>query len=66
MADWQPIATAPKDQVIDVFCNGKRYANVHRTSDKGWGAWANEEGAIIIHEHWNWPTHWAPLPEPPK
>lgn len=75
MSKWQPIATAPKDGPILVWDSRQR------TSRVAFFATALEDGsqdwiyarrlnfddpthaiAFIVQE----PTHWMPLPEPPK
>ena len=56
---WQPIATAPKD-AGDVWA-------ANADGDQ-WVAWQMSDGS------WEWndeyiddpPTHWRPLPDPPK
>ena len=68
--DWQPIETAPKDGtkiILGQFDKTKdRYGRVrvdywHKVSDagsySGWGEFNNR--------FWP-PTHWMPLPAPPK
>lgn len=77
--EWQPIETAPRDgralllwgiyageingikdvQVIDVgyYSNGK--------SDYGSEGWWNSSGGDA-YACWVRPTHWMPLPNPPK
>jgi hypothetical protein len=73
MNDWQPIETAPKDgrQVI-VVVDGRvkigRWANV-----------INTDHGVVTYAHQGWsipdmfafgntpePSHWMPLPDPPK
>jgi len=70
---WQPIETAPKDGTLFVavgFVKEHAYATVG-----GFELWDIEEGIWGFHDHnaseWfedekDWPTHWMPLPEPPK
>jgi hypothetical protein len=71
MKDWQPIETAPKDasQVllwdgvavsIGYRCNGhtKPYHATVRGEDANWDDYG---GDPILS-----PTHWMPLPDPPK
>jgi len=60
---WQPIATAPKDEMFIYYekRDGKRCVGLaYLAKDGGWrdseGAWTNRIN----------PTHWRPLPELPK
>lgn len=67
MMEWQPIETAPKDGTeIIVYTATKRITT----------AWFCEETKLWPHDevysedgepcNVGWPTHWMPLPEPPK
>jgi hypothetical protein len=71
MSEWQSIETAPKDRKILIL--GKDYVSV--------GKWDSNEFAKNPKPHFksergylhgkrweldNQPTHWMPLPEPPK
>jgi hypothetical protein len=64
---WQPIETAPKDgTVINVWAEDIRFPAVFWTDhDIEW--WHVTDG-----KHGPWPlrgpspTHWMPLPDPPK
>jgi len=60
-AGWQPIETAPQDAWILAFWSGLRApappSVVRWQSD----CWCDEEGEPLIE-----PTHWMPLPAPPK
>ncbi len=68
MSDWQPIETAPLDAtevlIVAVFDNGINplYAvasnDGHGWRDMGDMGWGGTDGIE--------PTHWMPLPEPPK
>lgn len=71
MAEWQPIETAPANEFILVWCvppYDEEVAPVWvvRKDDDGdfWiehdadGMWMSASHAV--------PTHWMPLPEPPK
>lgn len=61
MAEWQPIETAPRKGKPLLLCN-KNQGNVMAV------AWWS------VHQYWKYtgggvfwqPTHWMPLPEPPK
>lgn len=72
MSEWQPIETAPKDGThIDLWADGERLADCF---------WA--EGEDYGHDDCHWrqcyaeasssfqtaydPSHWMPLPAPPK
>ena len=62
---WQPIETAPKDGTkvlaiaVDDIRNGTPHMSIARKSSRG--HWLTEPGAWAIY-----PTHWMPLPAPPK
>lgn len=78
MSEWQPIETAPKDGTFVLLCGGTG----DYSSDRGWpfppvvvAQWVN----LPLHKHWRYasydsgyygevenPTHWMPLPEPPR
>jgi hypothetical protein len=56
--DWQPIETAPKDDETWVLAfNGDEYAVCIWTGEY----WSDNEYMMRPQ-----PTHWMPLPEPPK
>lgn len=60
--DWQPIETAPKDG-SRVLINRKGYAEPICVGwySQDWKEWKSVPG------EWSWkPTHWMPLPDPPK
>ena len=64
MSEWQPIDTAPKDQTCLVSTPGGAvwWATFRlRGTRTGWRWEAPGLGAL----RWQ-PTHWMPLPEPPK
>lgn len=65
MADWQPIETAPRDGTEFIACwqpEGYDYQLVN--ADTYW--WGRGE-CFISHEAGRIePTHWMPLPAPPK
>jgi hypothetical protein len=67
---WQPIETAPKATRVLVWLNGRvevaEYANPMEGTPKDAGHWwwvpdDNEFVTSDVH-----PTHWMPLPDPPK
>lgn len=63
--NWQPIETAPKDEHTDILLYGILVHTGGAYMDIG--RWTNYQGGF-----WSWsaddsePTHWMPLPEPPK
>lgn len=62
--DWQPIETAPKDEVIDLWSQeGGRYP------DAVWGVCGDVEGWTDANDHGNLGcgmfTHWRDRPAPP-
>ena len=57
--DWQPITTAPTGQWVLVYFERFRdYAVCHLNDD---GVWEDEDVSRYTS-----PSHWMPLPEPPK
>jgi hypothetical protein len=65
MIEWQPIETAPKDGLTDIlmFQNGGIYMATWcplGPSQKPRFGWVSNTGYQLE------PTHWMPLPEPPK
>lgn len=61
MSDWQPIASAPKDgrEILIGWTDSSRiFIAIFEI-----GRWRDaEDGEAFPFE----PTHWMPLPEPPK
>ena len=76
MSDWKPIESAPKDgtqvlitggtaEVCDyqaTFVGAVGIAFWDVTRDHWHGNEANAHDEFYVHK----PTHWMPLPEPPK
>lgn len=66
MGEWRPISTAPKDGDILVYADGEQFVAFWGTAiEDGSGAWVFARGinvAFIVRS----PTHWQPLPAPPK
>lgn len=73
---WQPIETAPKDRVVDLWANGRRWTDCrfgpvdYKTTGPAWGrdgGKAQEHGysgkTVVEVEN---PTHWMPPPNPPS
>ena len=77
MTEWQPIETAPTDGTSVIIATEQGdfgQAEFHRSQfepfhlDGGW-FWMSEYGQYWIHkkmQRCGEPTHWMPLPEPPK
>lgn len=60
MTDWQPIETAPKDGTeVIAYDDGVYISHWYVTNPQIFGWWAGDAGGIN-------PTHWMPLPTPPK
>ena len=66
---WKPISTAPKDVSILLFCNSVsvtmycgryRYGQPYEPQPHEI-VWRCDSSGRFSH-----PTHWMPLPEPPK
>jgi len=72
MSDWQPIETAPKDGTeILVFVPPSTYTRGYVRSVQWrdhdidfWHVEDNKHGPFPLRG--GSPTHWIPLPEPPK
>jgi hypothetical protein len=66
MSEWQPIETAPKDgQPILVWRDsGVHIMRWRIRRDDGNGFW--DEWHVGVRHLKIQPTHWMPLPEPPK
>ena len=69
MREWQQIETAPKDQEILM------YFGADALSPFSVGCWTRQwemQSIGISHiedhlgEYFQFPTHWMPLPQPPK
>jgi hypothetical protein len=60
--DWQPINTAPKDEdiwLLGCVAGSKLPAPMSYDPDDGWFPLNG------IFKNWK-PTHWMPIPTPPK
>lgn len=63
MSAWQRIETAPRDgTVILAALHGRRLPELVTWHEDRWVDHADYEGWIDGYG----PTHWQPLPEPPK
>lgn len=66
---WKAIESAPKDgTAIDVWSDGCRHCDVEWAVEKK--AWATYGYDSMEHLGWHvlkpQPTHWTPIPAPPK
>lgn len=64
MSEWQDIETAPKDGTRCILFQGGRKVCMGEYVPKQW-EWAVEGWKNTNGNFFN-PTHWMPLPEPPK
>lgn len=62
MSEWQPIETAPKDTPILVGPTKRMGICVAMLTDRD--GWETETPSEWVGMYT--PTHWMPLPEPPK
>ena len=62
MSTWQPIETAPKNDVI-IVTDGGYYIMAFWQSGEWIAGFVSDTVSLTIKLH---PTHWMPLPEPPK
>ncbi len=78
MSEWQPIESAPKDGTW-ILLGGGRTDDEDDARTIAVGQWTNYLNGGTTSWHWqfawydggyygayNNPTHWMPLPEPPK
>ena len=65
MSEWKPIETAPKNGLIDIWFNGKRWTDCYYDSicDE-WRTTAHSGHLVSVKARHV--SHWMPLPEPPK
>lgn len=65
MTEWQPIETAPKDD-HPILCYHPHPGGGYRICTMLWhkpsSSWRADVHSFIRFD----PTHWMPLPEPPK
>lgn len=65
-SEWRSIETAPKDgtRVLLWIVSESPYHEDHAMP--GVGHWTEWNGGGWVRWHRGTPTHWMPLPEPPK
>lgn len=62
---WQPIETAPTDEIVDLYSLHKAWVHIrHCNARRYFGKWY-AQGSSGWEEVPS-PTHWMPLPDPPK
>jgi hypothetical protein len=72
MVDWQPIETAPKDGTRILLWDTDeaviaKWDDISMGGAKGWQvAVVNMIGDVNYYDAAFNPTHWMPLPEPPR
>ncbi len=76
---WQPIETAPKGEGI-LLADGHSIIGIGNWVDGEWWFWDGNADVTFFRDDWSeilcaelngWikncgPTHWMPLPDPPK
>jgi len=63
MTEWQTIETAPRDGLSVLgYANGEMAVIYWWYED----SWQIDVAKICASESCWWPTHWMPLPKPPK
>jgi hypothetical protein len=73
MSKWQPIETAPRSQIIDLWCEGERVPDcMFRVNldeqTQGFYFWpkgCQNHAWISVEKVFGTPSHWMPLPPPP-
>ena len=74
MTDWQPIETAPRDEIFLGFWQYVHYGDKSRTCGMSLVEWDECSGFWETFEDDNYRdgqfqevfSHWMPLPEPPQ
>lgn len=69
--EWQPIETAPRDKTgillyIPGYPGEIMAAVWNDNANRGWCFWGLESISFWFDRDGTSPTHWMPLPEPPK
>lgn len=72
MSEWQPIKTVPKNGTRVLICcdtapNAQRvYFACYIAGDRGAVLGTRYPLQVDTYDNFGAPTHWMPLPEPPK
>lgn len=66
MSEWQPIETAPKDGTPIIGAIRGSVAYVCWFQEDAWVFWESDGRPNLPVRMAFSPTHWMPLPEPPK
>lgn len=67
MSEWQSIATARKDPGVDILVYRPNGVKDERIPMVGVDYWSEKLGNVwALSNPYKQPTHWQPLPEPPK
>lgn len=66
MQDWQPIETAPKGQLVLVYSATFVLAHFNTYYDMWIGTARDSEDTKMLNRASTRPTHWMPLPQPPR
>lgn len=66
MSEWQPIETAPKDGTRIVLATSDTAYAGRWAESQYIGMWWMSGDYVAAFSKMNPPTHWMPLPQPPK
>lgn len=67
MSEWQRIETAPMREIVIAYCDDVNDGHFTRLvvclsqDEKAINKWVTVPGLWRV-----WPSHWMPLPDPPK
>jgi hypothetical protein len=63
MSEWQPIQTAPEGVVVRTIISDRDGDRNDQQLRRTGRLWWLADGSMYVYYT---PTHWQPLPEPPK
>lgn len=67
MSEWQPIETAPRDGTrVILGANGVSWYGYYLDNSKSRAPWSGWRVPSMEPDPGCQPTHWQPLPDPPK